>query len=306
MARMKITERDRDILRRVGIHRFLRSSQIAALVGGSPQQVLRRLQFLYHCGYLERPVAQMDYFHRRGPQKMVYSLTKCGAALLSAGPQVHPKRISWDRKDRSGRQFLEHALMVSDIMVTFELACRRSTGVRFISCDEIPLPVAARASREPYHWFVHVSTRHRVGVIPDAVFGLESSGLPEGTNRAWFFVEADRGTMPVMRENFDQSSYFRKLLSYEATWTHRIHRTRLDLSRFRVLTVTSSVQRKDAIIEACRQLERGHGLFLFTDVEAFARTPDILSHPWATVDGTDSLVQLPGIMEPEPPFRREI
>ena len=63
---MQLTERDRDILRQVRRHRFLRSSHILALIGGSSQQVLRRLQRLYHHGYLDRPRAQIDYFHRGG------------------------------------------------------------------------------------------------------------------------------------------------------------------------------------------------------------------------------------------------
>jgi hypothetical protein len=41
---MEMTARDAEILRMVNRHRFLRSHQIADLVGGSGQQVLRRLQ----------------------------------------------------------------------------------------------------------------------------------------------------------------------------------------------------------------------------------------------------------------------
>ena len=68
---MQMTARDLEILRCIAAHRFLRSSQLAALVGGSVQQVLRRLQLLYHHGYLERPAAQIDYYHRGGSKEMV-------------------------------------------------------------------------------------------------------------------------------------------------------------------------------------------------------------------------------------------
>ena len=47
---IELTERDRDIIRLVHRHRFLRSPQITALLGGSSQQLLRRLQSLYHHG----------------------------------------------------------------------------------------------------------------------------------------------------------------------------------------------------------------------------------------------------------------
>ena len=170
---MKMTARDLEILRCIAMHRFLRSSHIAALAGGSAQQVLRRLQLLYHHGYLERPAAQIDYYHRGGSQEMVYGLASRGAGRLRRDLDMPFSRMDWSGKNqRAGRLFLEHALMVSDIMVTLELACRKSSGIRLLTDADIPLPPAAKKSRDPFHWHVNVSTRHRVGVIPDGVFGL--------------------------------------------------------------------------------------------------------------------------------------
>src|SRR6267378_590883 len=48
VAPIELTERDREIIRLVHRHRFLRSPQITALVCDSPQQLLRRLRLLYH------------------------------------------------------------------------------------------------------------------------------------------------------------------------------------------------------------------------------------------------------------------
>jgi hypothetical protein len=189
--------------------------------------------------------------------------------------------------------------MVADIMVAMELACRNRPGVRFLSRESVPLSPAASNAREPFHWFVNLSTRHRVGVIPDAVFGLEYANADGLTETAWFMVEADRSTMPVLRQNLDQSSYFRKLLAYEATWTQRIHRTRLGLPRFRVLSVTTSVERADSLVQACRELERGHGIFLFTDLASLLATAELLAHPLATVSGTDVLLENAGSKEPD-------
>jgi len=52
VEQIELTDRDTRIIRQVNRHRFLRSPQIAMLVGGSAQQTLRRLQLLYHHGYL--------------------------------------------------------------------------------------------------------------------------------------------------------------------------------------------------------------------------------------------------------------
>lgn len=88
--------------------------------------------------------------------------------------------------------------------------------------------------------------------------------------------------MPVTRADPDQSSFYRKLLAYEATWKQNLHRTHFSWQRFRVLTVTNSSQRVQAIIEACRGLARGHGLFLFLDAASLANHADLLTIPWQT------------------------
>jgi hypothetical protein len=277
---MRLTERDRDIMRHAYRNRFLRSSHIVALTKGSPQQTLRRLQLLYHHGYLERPRAQIDYFHRGGSRPLVYGLGNKSTPLLRRENAV--PHFDWQAKNRSvGRVFLEHALLVTDVLVGIELACRRGR-VRLLSAEEFPLPEQTRKRREPIQWSVNFENRTKLGLVPDRVFALEFPNQPEDRRRAFYFLEADRGTMPVMRENLAQSSLFRKLLAYEATWTQNIHRTRLGLHRFRVLTVTTSAERVKHLIEACAQLKRGHGLFLFADADSFRRHADPLSFPWQT------------------------
>jgi hypothetical protein len=49
-----------------------------------------------------------------------------------------------------------------------------------------------------------------------------------------------------------------------------------------VLTVTTSAERVKHLIEACHQLERGQGLFLFTDLASLLAHGDILTLPWQT------------------------
>lgn len=266
---IQITERDREIIRLVLRHRFLRSPQIVALMEDRSQQLLRRLQSLYHHGYLERPRAQLDYYHHGGSRHMVYGLGTKGAALLK-------QEFRWSEKNRSvGRIFLEHALLVSDVMVTLELACRRH-GIRLLTEREL-----AGKDARPFQWRVNLHGRN-LGVMPDRVFALEYPDQSGNRDRAIFFLEADRGTMPVIRKNLLQTSFHRKLLAYEATWTQSIHRTRFGFHRFRVLTVTTSAARVKSLVNACSQLERGHGLFLFAD-KSVLEQPELLFAPiWRT------------------------
>jgi len=48
------------------------------------------------------------------------------------------------------------------------------------------------------------------------------------------------------------------------------------------VTVTTSTERVNHLIEAARQLERGQGLFLFTDLASMTEHDDILTLPWLT------------------------
>ena len=290
VAPVELTSRDREILRQVLRHRFLRSSHLVALVSGSKQHILRRLQLLYHHGYLERPRAQLDYFLQGGSRTLVYGLGNKGAAVLKRELSLPFHQLKWGALNRdTGRLFLEHALLISDVMVGLEIACRNHEGVNLLTGAELCLPEVARDRREPFRWRVDVGGRSRCAVVPDQVFGLEVSG----GRRVVYFLEADRATMPVKRENLSQSSFYRKLLAYEATLTQKIHRTRFGFDRFRVLTVTSSPGRVQTLVEAARGLERGRGLFLFTAAEAFLKALDPLNHPFETAHagGSESLLE---------------
>lgn len=284
---IQLTQRDQQIIQLVHRHRFLRSRQIVALVGGSSQHLLRRLQALFHHGYLERPRAQIDYYHEGGFRHVVYGLGTKGAAILKKESGLVVPDVAWSEKNNSvKRVFLEHALLVSDIMVALELACRRSGSVTLHTENDLN-----QTSPQQFRWKVSAVPNLKLGVIPDCTFALEFKNHNGGVERAFFFLEADRGTMPVNRTNLSQTSFFRKLLGYEATWMQSIHWKRFGFHRFRVLTITTIPARVNSLVEACSKLERGRGLFIFGD-ETFLQKPQILVDKiWRTGNGQlDSLL----------------
>ena len=95
VAPICLTERDHKIIRLVHRHRFLRSHQIITLIGGSAQNLSRRLQWLFHHGYLERPRAQLQYYERSGSQTIAYGLGNKSGSLLQLNP------ASWGEKNRA-------------------------------------------------------------------------------------------------------------------------------------------------------------------------------------------------------------
>ena len=276
LSPIQITQRDQEILRQVLQHRLLRSSEIVALAGGSAQQVLRRLQLLYHHGLLERPRCQIEYYHRAGSRPIVYSMTRKGRSLLS------PEGMFSRTTNAESRLFLEHAVQTSEILVAIELACRRSDRVRFLSAREI-LPPGEKPLCSP-RWNVNIDGKTQIGVIPDAVFGLEYLDRSVSANRAFFFLESDRSTMPLTRRDFARTSFHRKLFAYEMTWKQKLHQTRFGFHRFRVLTVTTSADRVTNLLGLCQTLKSARGLFLFTDMSNL-RATDALIAEWQTASG---------------------
>ena len=184
VAPMQLTERDREIIRLVHRHRFLRSHQIMALLGGSPQQLSRRLKLLYHHGYLERPRSQLQYYERGGSKSVAYGLGNKGGTLLKQKLGIVMSPVSWGEKNRAvGRIYLEHALLVSDVMVALELACRKHGTVRLLYQEQLSL----HGERQPSQWRVTIQNTRKLGVIPDQVFALEYLDQNCQSQRAHFW-----------------------------------------------------------------------------------------------------------------------
>ena len=277
VANMEIVSRDRHLLNLVHQHRFLTSSHIIRLCGGSRRGTLHRLHLLYHHGFLERPRCQLDYYYRSGSRPLVYGLTDKGRELLSPnGAEFTTNRLS--EKNRSvGRPYLEHVLCVADVMVALELACRNA-GYRLISN-------AGLGSDIRLCWRVKLDDQAELGLTPDSVFSIEFKSKLGQIERAYFFLEADRGTMPIVRKNLSLSSITRKLLAYRATWQQNLHRDLFGFHRFRVLTVTTSPQRLRAMVDCCARFQNGHGLFLFADRSILHSPKALISAPLRTGKG---------------------
>jgi len=297
---LAVTDRDIEIMRHVARHRFLRSTQIIDLVAArSKQKILRRLHVLYHNGFLDRPPAQLEYYRAGGGSKpMVYGLGNKGADLLATQFALPRSRVDWTTKNRTtGQLFVEHTLGVADVMLAFERASktRSSTDIMYLDTILKRAPEATRRSRKPYGWRIRVpfnGTSQRVGVIPDKIFGIRFSDKPAGENSMYFFLEVDRGTMPATRTNLYQTSFLRKLLGYGETHRGQIHMKLYGIQSFRVLTVTTSFERIENLIDAYQGLVRElcpPSVFLFTDHTSILAN-DILSVPW--INGAREIVRL--------------
>lgn len=287
---LRLTSDDLAILRHVAEHRFLRSTHLTALLNRPAKKIVERLSALYHNAYLDRPRAQLDYYATAGSTPFVYALGNKGADVL-AGLDGRPRaNIDWTTKNRSaGRLFIDHTLMIANLMIALELATRRRSDVRLIGPRELHSLLPASARTAPHPWTLTAKIKYKgktveAKVIPDKVFGLE---FRDTGKRCYFFVEADRGTMPIRRTHPRQTSFEHKLRTYLAAHAAHVHRDRLALANFRVLTITTSRARAMTMIGALKEIAQGKGFnqFLFTDKATLTSSPDVLTLDWITGKG---------------------
>jgi len=282
-----------EIVRVVARYRLIRSTHIAALVDRSLDRTNDRLMRLFHAGYIDRPRAQLDYYPTFGSAPMIYALGNRGVRLLREWDGADFRNVEWGRKNReAGRPFIEHQIEIVDFQVALRRAARERSDVRLLSAEELIAASRKLADRNPFALRAKLSDRgtvREVGAIPDLVFGLE---LLDGSRRN-FMVEIDRGTMPVSRSDPDQTSFQRKMRVYLAAHAAKQHERQFEWKNFRVLTVTTDLNRIATMTAALRQIRvlrsAGPPLFLFGTFDAL-RSSDPLTYRWH--DGSGRSVQL--------------
>ena len=280
----------------------MRSDDLYRLFPGrSPDKLSRRLVRLYRNHYLDRPVAQVDHFREGGSSALVYGLDAAGARYLKEQLNVAIGVVNWKARNRSyRRESLDHTLAIARFMIDLEMACRAHTSIELMRFDEIlaGAPEQTRRSSKPGGWPVPLRYGDAAGtvhIVPDAIFGLRMTGPDGRKTRSFVFLEIDRGTMTIapakrVRDSdgfLHRSTVLRKLLGYAASHQLGLHKEHLGIPIARVLTLTNSARRAEAMREAASALvvrpERlPAGLFLF-GVQAEGQDP--LHADWSDVAG---------------------
>jgi len=262
---MVLTARDLSLLAHVARHRFLTSAQLAALDGGSTQNILRSLRLLFDHGYLDRPAAHLATVPLHGTRPLVYGLGQRGARALRSNGHSLNDRLDWTEKNkRAGATFVEHTLAVADFMVALELACRSRSDVELIREPEIiaSSPQQTAKAREPLRWQTARAERGRTvsySVVPDGLFAL---AFPDGTS-SYFLLEIDRGTIPIKRGAAWRKSIAFKLATYFHGWRAGRHVEQFGVKQMRVVFLTSSAARVSSMLAAVDEITDGRGSAFF-------------------------------------------
>ncbi len=288
---LRITDRDFELLRNLSRLRLASVAQLAALDGGSEQNVSRELLALWENAYVERMIGQLkNRLQFKGSYPTIYGLTRKGAWLLRKNGYEVRRRLLYeiDKQRAAGWRFIEHRVEITAFMVGLQLAARGRTDVSVLDRREI-LQDAPKSRRDRR---ARLSAKVRIdGVLkqhsvdPDEMFGLRFSKSEE---ESYFLFELDRGEMPVVRlRSKDQTYYAKKMLIYYEANRAGEHVRELGIPNFRMATVTTTPERVEQMIDAQKEITNGRGsnLFLFTDEASLAQTNplDVL---WTTGKGS--------------------
>ena len=257
---LALQDRDLEFLRAAVDYRLLSTPQYLLLFPESRDAVYRRLQRLFHHGYLDRlrgdPTAPM-----------VYALASRGADVLVERGYLK-ETSGWSKKNREiMNRYVAHQAMVANFRITLELAVKERQDVRILFFRREGLDLRDRVA-------VRNNGREETFPInPDGFFGLQFPDLPDGRNRAFFFLECDRSTMT--RERFA-----RKLDAYRQWYESGRHTAKHGIRSFRVLTLTKSEERARSLLGVSPR----EPFFWFTSEKRFApdRPSSIFEPIWET------------------------
>ena len=271
-TRIVLQPRDLEILRVVFRHRFVRPEHVQVLLGAeSLATIKRRMRQLWENRYLARPRAPRPT--RVLTEEMIYSLAKAGAVLLERGaakygisgdPALRIAKLDWDETPdkQPGWLFVDHQLLVVEVMMSLELAATRS---------------GLRLDWKGHHYRKEDILRFRdaEGIqhrIPDAHFSL----VVPGRGGIHHYLEADRGHVSLKRMQERYELYFE--------WWKRRRReaanTRLPFVNFRVITVATDATHRDALRRVASHIGRDRDHSNAWRALLFAHSGDFdLEHP---------------------------
>lgn len=272
---MRLTTRDKAIVLAVYDYRLLSSHQIEALIFPSDKLhskrtvCQRRLQLLFHHGYLNRlPIPVML---GEGRQPIVYILDYKGADLVAIQLGVDRANLGWKPvQGQSSMLFIEHNLAINDIrlMVHRLMEMGQWQVTKWISDNE--LKSAKFKDKIPYRTHGARVTR----IVPDGFFHLK---LPGKKGNAYFFLEVDQGTMVNSRWG-DKVKAYSQFRSTGAAYRH------YGTYNFRVLTITPTKARMHNLIKTTERVGGDHYFWFASQEDLDIWHPDCFLDPiWSVV-----------------------
>ncbi len=201
-------ERDLAIGLWLAKRRFLDADQICRLVeneaGGSHARTRMRLTKMFRNQLLVKPKGQKEYWEECGRRDHVYGNSSRMGRKLQKRDLVPEGRLDWTQRNKAAkRDFVEHAVETSELMVTFETTARRYGGLRLREADELLRELPERTQTVERPWFFEglpqgLPAKAKKRAYPDAVLSVRQEHGGKEVEQ-FFVAEVDCTSMPVVR-----------------------------------------------------------------------------------------------------------
>jgi Replication-relaxation len=188
--------------------RFLDADQIGRLVaneaGGSHRGTKMRLTKMFRNGLLVKPSGQKEYWDECGRRDHVYGNSTRMGRKLQKKDLVPEGRLDWTQRNKTAkRDFVEHAVETSELMVTFETTARQYEGLQVREVDELQRDLPERTQTIERPWFFEgvpqgLPAKARKRAYPDAVLSVRQEKGGKSVEQ-FFVAEIDCTSMPVVR-----------------------------------------------------------------------------------------------------------
>jgi hypothetical protein len=295
LPRMRMTQRDFDIIHAVYKYRALTTSQIEALLfppsPGRPYSRKKRCQARLRLLFLHRWLFR-DAQHLKpseAKQPLVYTLDRKGIEHLAVELDLKPKQVgrrSSPRLASASYSFLQHTLLVNELQILFEVAIRRQ-GVELIEWRD-------EGTLRGYNDKVTITgprdSKGTVTVIPDLYLWL-STGVRDFHN----FCEVDLKTVVIKYDKDEGRDWKRKVRGYIEYYDSGKYHERYPAANksMRVLVVTLTEARLANIEDEAIGKVAGKRKPRFWLTTFDRLTPDtILTEPVWKIAGRDGLHRL--------------
>ncbi len=245
--KFRIGESELKILQHLADYRFLDTNHLSALNPHLPERTIqRKLQNLFHAGYIDRPVSQLSQLETSA--HFVYAIGRKGAKLIFTDRR---SQSNWTRNNKKAQEpFLKHALMISNFRVVLYLALQKTKTAKLVHWQEDDLRDSVNVKEQ------------RIPFAPDGFLIIEDKD-----ELIYFFLEADRGTMT-------NKKFLQKMKAYWQYWQEDKHIKKFNFDiDFRVLTITDKKARKENIRKITQKAnntrEEGSVMFWFACEKSF-------------------------------------
>ncbi len=211
---LRLRDRDKLILQLIYKHRFLDMELLSAFVTDTPEDaeqsvgadgkrrprkygfgekaLYKRLRQLAEARFIEPHQAMSRPIGRGfGGARIAYGLGRASVEVIAEQEGLTIAQVrELVEANKVKAKFIEHALAIARFWVILELACEQSGGrVRLMFWEQGDM---LRDWVEGKDWN---GENRKFSVDPDAFFALEVAGK----GKAHYFLEMDRGTMPIVR-----------------------------------------------------------------------------------------------------------